>query len=146
MPPKQQKVRLFLRRPRPRKIEEMLIGWLEKLARAPPGEFSRLWCCGALLNHRASLSQMWSSPLLNPHRNIHGDMPGAFLEKDEVKIEAFSTTGEQKVQNILKRRPVEQGRGPSCSGLVLWPMAWETFHGEMDEWIQLNSNKFWKQT
>lgn len=50
------------------------------------------------------------------------------------------------MQNILKRRPVEQGRGPSCSGLVLWPMAWETFHGEMEEWIQLNSNKFWKQT
>ena len=54
-----------------------------------------------------------------------------------------------RVQNLMKRTAlqlVSTVGDQSCFGLVLQPLAKGTFHWQREEWMQLNTSKFWKQT
>lgn len=115
----------------------MLIRSLEK--KVEEGS-RRIWQDSGLVDHcRVSdlvpvEESSEGKPPLNPHHNIHLDKPEASLEVDE---ELFGTSGETKGPEFPEKEAgaaVVHGRGdPSCSGLVLRPMAWETFHGELEE-------------
>ena len=129
----------------------------------PSGRFSRLCSGGALFYcvvhlHKYDLHGRFirRKAFLHPHHNIQHQKFVKVMqlwkscEQMKLKWNFLATMsrgmfGEKtfRVKNFMKRKPLQLLNtrvDRSCFNLVLQPVA----HGTSEEWIQLNTSRFWK--